>query len=338
MRLWTIFWLDPWCTIIVLGQWLSDWLWAFILPTISLKVSRIQVTPQHRDELSNALEKHGVLYSTALFSQFNDREYRHSHSRMWVPSDDSLCASLCCTPASRKCQSARKHASRNSPAPCHVRPQELFGLCSCFCCCCSLQLCVEFPGVCQKICAWCSTVSRKQKGKLWPIQRTTRPCASNKGCVVWHTSCKIEPPPPDGTTVTCEPLTNYWPWATCHTSLSKLRWDTGPRLKCWITALSTWGCVLASPWAWASNSNFLAMFWRRKLSKSISSGVIGCWTHPGLATMTVKESMKTTKGHMISPWGEECWVITSKIAEFWYYTSISCLIYIINYCKNIQNI
>ncbi len=45
MRLWTIFRLDPRCTIIVLGQWLFDWLWAFILPTISLKVSRIQVTP-----------------------------------------------------------------------------------------------------------------------------------------------------------------------------------------------------------------------------------------------------------------------------------------------------
>ncbi len=25
---------------------------------------------------------------------------------------------------------------------------------------------------------------------------------------------------------------------------------------------------------------------------------------------------KTTRGHVTSPWGEECWVISSKIAEF----------------------
>ncbi len=102
--------------------------------------------------------------------------------------------------------------------------------------------------------------------------------------------------------VTCEPLTDYWPWATRRTSLSKLRWDVGPRLKCWMTALSTWGCVLASPWARASISNFLATFWCRKLSRYISSGVIG-WTCPGLAAMTVKERGKTSKGHMTSPGG-----------------------------------
>ncbi len=36
--------------------------------------------------------------------------------------------------------------------------------------------------------------------------------------------------------------------------------------------------------------------------------------------------------------GEGCWVIASKIAEFWYYTSIPCLMYIIIKYKNIENI
>ncbi len=32
---------------------------------------------------------------------------------------------------------------------------------------------------------------------------------------------------------------------------------------------------------------------------------------------------------MITPWGEECWVITSKIVILGYYASIPCLMYII---------
>ncbi len=47
-----------------------------------------------------------------------------------------------------------------------------------------------------------------------------------------------------------------------------------------------------------------------------------------------KESSRTTRGHVISPWGG-CWVISSKIAEFWYYTSIPYLMYIIIKYKNI---
>ncbi len=36
-----------------------------------------------------------------------------------------------------------------------------------------------------------------------------------------------------------------------------------------------------------------------------------------LVAMTVKESGRTTKGHVITPWGggEECWVISSKIVQ-----------------------
>ncbi len=43
-----------------------------------------------------------------------------------------------------------------------------------------------------------------------------------------------------------------------------------------------------------------------------------------------------TLDHVTSSWGEACWVITSKIVILCYYASIPCLIYIINYCKNIQ--
>ncbi len=46
-----------------------------------------------------------------------------------------------------------------------------------------------------------------------------------------------------------------------------------------------------------------------------------------LATSMVKEGK--TLDHVTSSWGEECWVITSKIVILWYYASIACLIYII---------
>ncbi len=118
--------------------------------------------------------------------------------------------------------------------------------------------------------------------------------------------------------VTCKPLTYCWLCAMRHMSLSKLRLLAAPKLKWSIMALRTRGWVLASPWVCASIASFQAMFWHRKLRRSISSGVIGWGICLMLAAMTVKESARTTKGHMITPWGEECWVISSKIAQNWY--------------------
>ena len=141
-----------------------------------------------------------------------------------------------------------------------------------------------------------------------------------------------------GTSVHCgvtgEPLTVYCPWATAQTSLSNSRCEVGPKLKWALTTLKTCWWVCGSPWVWALITNFLAMFCLRKLSISLSS-CVSWWTLPCAVAMTVKERGKTTKGHMITPWGEECWVISSKIAEFWYYTSVPCLMYVIINYKNI---
>ncbi len=75
--------------------------------------------------------------------------------------------------------------------------------------------------------------------------------------------------------VTRKPLTYCWPCAMRHTSRSKFLLLATPKLKWFIMALRTRGCILASPWVCASMASFLAMFWRRKLSRSISSRVIG---------------------------------------------------------------
>ncbi len=44
------------------------------------------------------------------------------------------------------------------------------------------------------------------------------------------------------------------------------------------------------------------------------------------------ERVGKTLDHVITPWGEECWVKLSKIVILCYYVSI---FYLINYCKNI---
>ena len=117
----------------------------------------------------------------------------------------------------------------------------------------------------------------------------------------------------------------YWSWAIAHTSRSKFWWLVGPKLKWATVACTTRGWVLGLPCWWASRANLRAMFWCRKLKMSVSSWVIGC-------TLVLFDAMtkraRTTRGHVITPWGEGCWVNSSKIAEFWYYASIFCLIYI----------
>ncbi len=72
---------------------------------------------------------------------------------------------------------------------------------------------------------------------------------------------------------------------------------------------------LREPLGKASIANFRAIFCLRKLRISLSSCV--SWLMlPCVVAMTVKERARTTRGHVITPWGEGCWVISSKIAEF----------------------
>ncbi len=91
---------------------------------------------------------------------------------------------------------------------------------------------------------------------LWTVSQLSVSFVGHKNVIVCaslfatRTSCGV----------TWEPLTDYWPWAIAHMSLSKMWWDVGPKLKYWMTALSTQGCVLASPWAQASNSTSLRCF------------------------------------------------------------------------------
>ncbi len=93
MRLWTIFQLDPRCTIIVSGWWLSDWLWAFILPTNSLKVSRIQVTP-HR--VIDSRQKPTDFVSESQEHVVLEIEWRAEMGTVFVPdwSSNISCRSL----------------------------------------------------------------------------------------------------------------------------------------------------------------------------------------------------------------------------------------------------
>ena len=101
--------------------------------------------------------------------------------------------------------------------------------------------------------------------------------------------------------VTWEPLT-YCPWAIFQTNRSKFLLDAGPKLKWVMTALSTRGWVLASPWVVASISSLHTMFCLRKDNKSVSSAVITC-PGPMLVAMTERER-ENLKGSCDHPRGE----------------------------------
>ncbi len=107
--------------------------------------------------------------------------------------------------------------------------------------------------------------------------------------------------------VTWEPQNLPIGRARCHTSLSKVWLGAGPRLKYLTTAWMTLGWVLGSPCLTASISSFRTTFCLRNLSKSIS------WTVMLCTLAAIFQKRKTLRGHVITPWGEECWVITSKV-------------------------
>ncbi len=129
-------------------------------------------------------------------------------------------------------------------------------------------------------------------------------------------------------------LLAYKDCAICHTKLWNIWCGAGPQFKYCNTAWVTCGFVTARPHWLDSSNSFLTIFCFMKEINSISCAVIA--RDPAVAILEKREP--EPQGVMWSaPGGERCWVISSKIAEFWYYASIPCLMYIYIYCKNIQN-
>ncbi len=84
--------------------------------------------------------------------------------------------------------------------------------------------------------------------------------------------------------------------------------------------------VSERPCLFASSQSLRTIFWQRNERSSVSSNEISCvWA----AAIFPKREAEPQGVTWSAPGGEGCWVISSKIAEFWYYTSIPCLMYII---------
>ena len=78
-------------------------------------------------------------------------------------------------------------------------------------------------------------------------------------------------------------------------------WGSGPKEKYLTMACTTRGSLLERPCLSASSTSFLWMFCLKNDNNSVSSRVIKCCA--AAAIFFQERAPKTTRGHMISPWG-----------------------------------
>ncbi len=95
-------------------------------------------------------------------------------------------------------------------------------------------------------------------------------------------------------------LLTYWSCASRQTRRLKMLWGSGPKEKYLTTACTTHGSLLERPCLSASCASLRWMFCLKNDNNSVSSSVIA---RPEAAAILQKRAPKTTRGHMISPWG-----------------------------------